>query len=311
MTSVLISRPDQWLRPNHFMNMEDLRTFFVLLEEVLTSLRIEYEITSVIKKIIPTSHLLFAHHTYGSYNNVWHIKKGYVPGYIYFDRTGYSGWAEIANSPELFSKSQEANINVAREFVQQFVQHYTNTNTSKLPQTQDFVLPQEKYIFVVGQVPDDTVSFHANIKSDDLITRVVDRFADEITVVFKPHPIDLKRRPKYYQQLSQTYNVTMTNGSIHKIIPNAEAVFTVNSGVGFESLLHNKPVICSGHSDYHWVTTRIKSNEDLNRLQLSEIKQNDDQVIKFLFFMFTEYFVDVTSKESITTRVLQAIRESS
>jgi len=304
--SFLISRPDQWLRPTHFMNMEDLREFFFNLEQVLKQNGYQYEITQMIKEIIPTEKILLAHHTYGRYDRVWHIKKGYIPGFIYFDRTGYSGWAEIANNQSLYEMSQQEDEITSRQFVESFVKEYAANNQSKMSQDAAFARPEGEYVFVVGQVPGDTVAHWANITSDELVVNVAKRLTgSKYRVVFKPHPIDYSKRLDYYTQLESALPITITHGSIHQIIPNASAVFTVNSGVGFESLLYGKRVICSGHSDYHWVTTRITDADDLSDIEsLVETSLDTTPIYKFVNFMMNKYFIKSNSPSAIKNKIL-------
>jgi len=42
----------------------------------------------------------------------------------------------------------------------------------------------------------------------------------------------------------------MSDASVHDLISGANAVFTVNSGVGLEALLHGRPVVVTGECDY-------------------------------------------------------------
>ena len=47
------------------------------------------------------------------------------------------------------------------------------------------------------------------------------------------------------------------NISIHSLIKKSQAVFTVNSGVGIESILHLKKVYTFGFADYASISTKI------------------------------------------------------
>ena len=55
------------------------------------------------------------------------------------------------------------------------------------------------------------------------------------------------------------------NCSIHDLMERCVSLYTINSGVGFEALLHEKPVVRFGQSEYDSVTYMCNmSEEDLN-----------------------------------------------
>src|SRR5690606_11694616 len=53
--------------------------------------------------------------------------------------------------------------------------------------------------------------------------------------------------------------VLLSNASIHSLIERAEAVYKVNSGVGLEALLHEKPVVVTGKCDYMYAATVVQT----------------------------------------------------
>ena len=50
------------------------------------------------------------------------------------------------------------------------------------------------------------------------------------------------------------------NANIHTLLSHSKAVFTVNSGVGFEAILHQKPVFTFGRADYDCVSTSLEGS---------------------------------------------------
>jgi hypothetical protein len=48
--------------------------------------------------------------------------------------------------------------------------------------------------------------------------------------------------------------VRLAEGNIHRLLSAARGVFVINSGSGFEALLHGKPVATFGDCDYKWAT---------------------------------------------------------
>jgi hypothetical protein len=51
-------------------------------------------------------------------------------------------------------------------------------------------------------------------------------------------------------------------GNIHEIIKRSQGLLVINSGTGFESLIHGKPVCTFGDCDYN----RVTFNADIRRL---------------------------------------------
>ncbi|MCP9868765.1 hypothetical protein KBZ33_21260 [Cyanobium sp. Cruz-8D1] len=93
-------------------------------------------------------------------------------------------------------------------------------------------------------------------------------------------------------------------------MPLCDAVFCINSGVGFEALIHNKPVFSAGHSDYHWATHRLSSIDEMIEIKnwnnpfLSEC-----DVRKFLYFFLNDYLVNVRDPSTVQKRIALAVDE--
>ena len=125
-------------------------------------------------------------------------------------------------------------------------------------------------------------------------------------VFVKPHPYG---STKAFTSAKLTTNYH--TGSLHQLIANSSAVYTVNSGSGFEALLHNKRVFTAGHCDYHWVTDTIKTEEDLkNSIELIDQPIDEDSITKFLHYCFNHHFVNINDEKSIERRLLRAIEDA-
>ena len=115
------------------------------------------------------------------------------------------------------------------------------------------------FILVPLQIPRDYVAkYHASITVIDFI-HLISTWADNVrqNIVFKLHPYnvndpDIIDIVKGYSE-SNNY-IHCLEGNIHYLIDKSIGVFTINSGVGFEALIHGKPVVTFGNCDYKWVT---------------------------------------------------------
>lgn len=262
--------------------------------------------------------VVLAHHTTVRRPGVWNLKKGYLPGYMYWDRCGYSGWAELADSRELFERSQALDAEQALAFYERFTVDWIAAATSKFPQDEPGftrLAPErgpfeveEPYVFVVGQRPRDTVSKLARIGTEELAERVVRAFrGTDVRVVVKCHP---QERRNHLAHLAREPHVVPSQHSIHRILPGAAAVVTVNSGVGFEALLYGKAVFTAGHCDYHWVTRRIETARDIERLPARLDEPLDRTAIaRFVTFALREYFVDAHDGEAVERRLDACVEE--
>lgn len=317
-TKFLISVPEEWINlKNYIINLDDVGELYVNLIKILDTMWVDVETTPVIKKLIKTNGIFLSHHTTLKDKNVWNIKKGYLNNHLYFDRTGYSGWAEMANDEVLFNKSQATRFLEAEDWFNDYAANYINSRSSKVRQSDVGFELDEPYVFVAGQRPHDTVSDWAYIPTIQLMKDVIEAYrGTKYKVVIKVHPLEKAHKQAHHYVKDYNFlqpcpeNVIVTEASIHDIIPNAAAVYTVNSGVGFESLLYLKRVFVSGHCDYKWAADTIRTIDELrDSMHLLDEPVDKKRIIKFMYYMLTEYFVNSSDVVSIRNKLEKAIKE--
>jgi hypothetical protein len=189
-------------------------------------------------------------HTISDDKNVLSIKPGYLPGYFYFNPTGYSGWATIANN--------ETEINNEKPNIDEF------TNISKYTQNLNSLekLPT-KFIFSALQVSSDSVANQSLFTTKQMLSKTISIAKSlNLSVVIKKHPKDTNTETdKMLDDLSRKNKfVHISTNSIHFLIEKSTCVFIINSGVGFEALLKGKPVFSFGKSDYSHLTFSVKAD---------------------------------------------------
>jgi hypothetical protein len=203
----------------------------------------------------------FYFHTITECENVINIKPFYLSKYFYFDRNGYSGWSEMAKG---YSVEPSGDFNRRFKYI---TNDYISNNNSKYKQPRNSrdELP-EKFVFLAAQVTNDSVSNLARVPVYELIenaSKILPKLGYDL--VIKRHPrCNNNKVETLLKKLKEQKNIHIYNGSIHHAISNSKAVLAVNSGVGFESLLHDKPVITSGYSDYEAATYPIKESGELS-----------------------------------------------
>ncbi|MFQ5784512.1 MAG: hypothetical protein ACE5H8_06780 [Alphaproteobacteria bacterium] len=116
-------------------------------------------------------------------------------------------------------------------------------------------IPDGPYIFFACQRPtDQAVRFYSPYEAIDVAAGVA-RWAKKrgFSVVFKAHPTNIARARPLHDATSG-YDVYWSMASVHDLIAHSDAVYVINSGVGFEAMLHNKPVVTFGQVEYDAVS---------------------------------------------------------
>ena len=124
----------------------------------------------------------------------------------------------------------------------------------------------KKYLLFPCQIPhDQTIKLHSNISvAQGLINTIQIARALKLQLVVKPHPANMDSMEPLAKIVANYINkghdiLWGRDVNIHDLLEKCEAVFTINSGVGMEALLHKKPVFCFGKADYAAVSHFIKN----------------------------------------------------
>ncbi|NVK58184.1 MAG: capsular biosynthesis protein [Alteromonadaceae bacterium] len=155
----------------------------------------------------------------------------------------------------------------------------------------------EQYIFAPFQVPHDTqlASFSPWIDSMDMFYDVVTKAVKSLNnpslkIVFKEHP-------SWHKHYTHLYNkdpvAIFANGNkTSELIKCAEAIVTINSTVGLEALLLNKPVLTLGQACYN-IEGLVKNadNAEMLRKHIREVVEGwqPNSLLRNKFFSFIEH----------------------
>lgn len=190
----------------------------------------------------------FSYHTVSNNRMGLHFKETDRPSLFSFDRGGYAGWSEFSSTEVKVGPD----IDLEDRFFEQDREHVVGNRISKYAQSDIAEVLPEKFVFVALQVVGDAVSSLAYATSVEMLEEVIRVAATHsIDVVVKRHPACKSSEiADYVATLEAKGAVKVATGSIHDLIAKSMAVCVVNSGVGAEALLYEKPVYVFGRADY-------------------------------------------------------------
>jgi hypothetical protein len=240
----------------------------------------------------PGSGFRIAWHSIGEEPNVWRLKDAAIPGYYLFDRTGFSGWAEIGRYAERFKPLiDRVDANVARSFVKDLRRTLVERNLSKYPQSDRAFASPGPFVFFPLQLLDDTVVALQRFPTLDVLEKAATIARDKRKyLVIKRHPSCMNECvANAIARLSRGNEyVVRTDASIHAILRACDAVLVANSGVGFEALIHHRPVYTFGGSEYELVTQKLATLDDIAWAFASSHEVDSDLVDRYLTYFLRQ-----------------------
>lgn len=239
---------------------------------------------------------VLSYHTNGEYSeDRLHLQETALAGRCSLDHKGFAAFSSIAEDFSAIEKDCEA---VSRDQLiachAELRARYVDGNISKYAQAEDSDdLPDGKYVFLALQVQTDIVAQRAYLPGIELLEQLAEHYRGTgVAVVVKRHPycasMTMESR---LAELAQAGLIRQSNASIHQLISNADAVFTVNSGVGLEALLHFKPVVVTGACDYAYAVKTAHDAAELASLLNGEIHADETRILKLLYFYANRYTI--------------------
>lgn len=251
-----------------------------------------------------------SYHTHGDEDEPkWiHIQEAVLNNCCSADTRGFAGFASIAS---YFDKIDDAIKDIPQEALEDnfSAMHaaYVENNVSKYNQDDSDFHCDGKYIFIPMQVRTDIVAQLTYLPCFDLLRNIVDTCPDTLKIVVKRHPFCKSFEiHQELERLAASGKIIVTNCSVHSIIKGCEAVFTANSGVGFEALMHGKPVYISGMSEYIYAASGvITSKEKLSCIWDAGFVQDRRKVLRFLYYYNKFYAIHSDDIQKIGARLDQ------
>lgn len=237
-----------------------------------------------------------SYHTFNEVNNPeWlHVQESTLANRCSVDTKGFAGYSKMSND---FSDIEECTSNIESFILDEnfdyLHQKYVVNNVSKYHQKEKAFACEDEYVFVALQVLTDLVADIAFFDGIQMLRTIAQYYKNTATkVVVKRHPYcNSLSMQLLIENLLNEGAIIVSDASIHSIIENANAVFVVNSGVGFEALMHLKPVIVCGQCDYAYaVSSQVKTPQELLQyLEKDEFLIDTQKVKKLLYYYANVY----------------------
>jgi len=259
----------------------------------------------------------FAYHTVSGGKNGLHFKETDRPSRFSFDTGGYSGWSDFSKQQAADLPLADVDASAAEAYFRRDQQRIIANNISKYrqdPLDTQTPLP-ERFVFVALQMVGDSVQELAHFTPMEMLDEVIAACARRgYAVVVKRHPLcGSAAVGRYLAEAQSSGRITLASGSIHAIIARAAAVCVVNSGVGAEALLHEKPVYVFGRADYMGACFVCATAGDFDRqFQPGRSALSREELHRFWYLLRESYAVDLgnrdEAKKEITRRVDDHLR---
>lgn len=127
-------------------------------------------------------------------------------------------------------------------------------------------LPVDKpYLLFLCQLPhDETIQFHSQVSVEHALDAVI-AYAESsaVPLIVKGHPANPQSMEPLRQRTERSRTALwVDNRSIHSCLEAAKKVFLVNSGSGFEAILHDRTLLRFGYAEYDSVVPLVLPNPE-------------------------------------------------
>ena len=170
-------------------------------------------------------------------------------------------------------------------------------------------IPFSRYLFFPCQVPHDhSIEYFSSVSELEVIESLTQWASKrKIHLVFKKHPANLKAMKPFEGLVESSSYCRWSDASIYDLIRHSMATYTINSGVGFEALLLNKPVATFGRVEYDQLTVKAtpatldQVYSDVCNYPEARLK---DEFARFLNWYSNEFCIDLTVDRQLVQKRL-------
>lgn len=119
-------------------------------------------------------------------------------------------------------------------------------------------IPDAPYVFFPCQIPhDESLQLFSDIEEVKLVESLAHwANAQQRHIVFKEHPANLASMEPLRNAAPLSDFIHWSHASVHDLIREASAIYTMNSGVGFEALFYERPIVTFARAEYDVITIK-------------------------------------------------------
>jgi hypothetical protein len=234
----------------------------------------------------------------GALNLVWDVSApttgafnlapAYLPPFCYFDPRGVYGASSLAQkvfqASDVPAQQAQARMRMLKRF-------FKDKRESRIPQPQETETFPKNAIAVFLQGYSGPVERLKYVSEEDMLAAVLKDTGGR-PVIIKPHPNtrDIETFDRL-AALADRPDVTITFANIHDILDACAMTVSVCSSVGVEGMIHEKPSIVFGRTDFHHCATSVTRAQDWPAAQETAL-QTDWPYGAFLSWLFDEHMLN-------------------
>jgi hypothetical protein len=259
----------------------------------------------------PPGSVHLAYHSFGAaHPGLLRFKCSSVAEHYDVDSMGFSGWSSLLRDADRHRAAwQSLDAAEARRAVAALSAGLRERNASKYVQGDRPFEAAKPFVFLPLQTTNDRVVELFRLPFLDALDAAIEGARAERPLVIKRHPLcDSRRVAQRLQGLRRHPHVTVTDASIHAIMPSAALVLVGNSGVGFEALIADRPVATFAEAEYGAVARQLHTPDDIRAVFTEEIRHDPDETARFVRYKMTQAAVHVDDLAGIGRFLDQTIR---
>ncbi|NEY89427.1 capsular polysaccharide export protein, LipB/KpsS family [Tabrizicola oligotrophica] len=202
------------------------------------------------------------HHARIRHPRVLNAGKAYIEPFFTLDPWGYRLFSSIA--AETFRPGPDPDRDAA--VFDDIRARMVGARKSHYEQPAEVIPAPDHCIAVFLQTEDNRdVGETCHLGPRHMIKALLER-DDPRPVVVKPHPKEknLETLDWLTRQARKEPRLQIFLGNIHDLLAKADVVVTINSAVGIEAMLHERPVVLCGDTDFHHICEVVTRRRDLD-----------------------------------------------
>ena len=202
------------------------------------------------------------HHARIRHPRVLNAGKAYIEPFFTLDPWGFRLFSSIAAAPFL----PDPDPSRAAVIFEEIRARMLGARKSHYEQPAAVIDVPSPCIAVFLQTEDNRdVGETCHLTPRQMIKALLER-DDPRPVVVKPHPKE--RTPEtldwLVRQAKKDPRLQIFLGNIHDLLAKADVVVTINSAVGIEAMLHEKPVVLCGDTDFHHICDMVRKRREMD-----------------------------------------------